>query len=65
MPSRNYIVDLGLTRRVRVNSCEGEISVITQLRDGPQHWISDGHPIVMTREQAMLLRDRINRALED
>ena len=63
MPSVNYTVDIALGRRVRVNSCEGEISIVEMLRDG-QSWRSAGNPMVMTWEQARQLRDQLNKALE-
>lgn len=63
MPSTNYCVDFDAERRVRLNACEGEFALVEQDRSETGLWSNNHAPIMMTREQAMLLVDRLNRAL--
>jgi hypothetical protein len=63
VPSLNYYTDLGGSRRVRVNVCEGDVHVTEEARSVRGAWKAVGPHTKLTREQAKALADTINNGL--
>ena len=64
MASLNHHVDCGPDRRIRINECEGEFSIIEQERvEHHLQWVNKHQPIMLNSEQAAQLASRINDVL--
>lgn len=64
MPSTNYNLHVTSGRRISINKCEGQITLIVQeSQNGDGRVWFTKESVLLTTEQAMLLVDRLNNAL--
>jgi hypothetical protein len=54
MPSINYDVRINATKRVRINKCEGQTTLIVQSQPAPGQWIVD-QSIAITEDKIAAL----------